>query len=77
MINIINKQDCCGCNACGDICSKNAITFQKDEEGFLYPVVDKEKCVDCGLCDKICPNIHSDELKKNDFESKSLVVFIN
>lgn len=68
MINIINKQDCCGCNACGDICSKNAITFQKDEEGFLYPVVDKEKCVDCGLCDKICPNIHSDELKKNDFE---------
>ena len=68
MINIINKQDCCGCNACGDICSKNAITFQKDEEGFLYPVVDKEKCVDCGLCDKICPNINSDELKKNDFE---------
>ncbi len=68
MINIINKQDCCGCNACGDICSKNAITFQKDEEGFLYPVVDREKCIDCGLCDKICPNIHSDELKKNDFE---------
>ena len=68
MINIVNKQDCCGCNACGDICAKGAITFQKDNEGFLYPVVDKEKCIDCGLCDKICPNIHSEELKKNDFE---------
>ncbi len=68
MINIVNKQDCCGCNACGDICAKGAITFQKDNEGFLYPVVDKDKCVDCGLCDKICPNMHSDELKKNDFE---------
>lgn len=68
MIDIINKQDCCGCNACGDICAKGAITFQKDNEGFLYPVVDKEKCIDCGLCDKICPNTHSVELKKNDFE---------
>lgn len=77
MINIINKQDCCGCNACGDICSKNAITFQKDEEGFLYPVVDKEKCVDCGLCDKICPNIHSDELKKNDFEKPNCFAAIH
>ena len=68
MINIINKKDCCGCNACGDICSKGAISFKTDEEGFLYPVVDKDKCIDCGLCDKICPNIHADELKKNDFE---------
>ena len=68
MIDIINKKDCCGCNACGDICSKGAISFKTDEEGFLYPVVDKGKCIDCGLCDKICPNIHADELKKNDFE---------
>lgn len=68
MIDIVNKHDCCGCNACGDICAKGAITFHKDNEGFLYPQVDKEKCIDCGLCDKICPNMHSEELKKNDFE---------
>lgn len=57
MINIIDKVECCGCNACGDICPKEAITFKTDIEGFWYPVVDKEKCIDCGLCDKVCPQI--------------------
>ena len=55
MINIKNKADCCGCNACGDICAKHAITFVTDNEGFLYPKVEKNLCVDCGLCDKVCP----------------------
>lgn len=68
MIDSLAKHECCGCNACGDICPKNAITFQKDQEGFLNPVIDHEKCIDCGLCDKICPSINADTLKKNDFE---------
>lgn len=55
MINITNKVDCCGCNACGDICGKHAISFVTDNEGFWYPEVNKELCVDCGLCDKVCP----------------------
>lgn len=55
MINIINKVDCCGCNACGDICGKHAISFVTDNEGFWYPQINKELCVDCGLCDKVCP----------------------
>ena len=55
MINITNKVDCCGCNACGDICAKNAISFVTDSEGFWYPQVNKDLCVDCGLCDKVCP----------------------
>ena len=52
MIQILDKSKCCGCNACGDACAHNAITFKTDIEGFWYPVVDKEKCVDCGLCEK-------------------------
>lgn len=68
MINIVNKVDCCGCNACGDACAKDAITFKTDIEGFWYPEVDKAKCVDCGLCEKVCPIINIDALKKNDFE---------
>lgn len=68
MIQITDKTKCCGCNACGDICAHQAITFQTDIEGFWYPVVDREKCVDCGLCEKVCPVIHAEELKKNDYE---------
>lgn len=66
MINIQNKVDCCGCNACGDICGKQAISFKTDNEGFWYPEVDMKKCVDCGLCEKVCPIINAKELKKND-----------
>lgn len=66
MIEIKNKVDCCGCNACGDACAHGAITFKTDIEGFWYPEVDKAKCVDCGLCEKVCPIINVDKLKKND-----------
>ena len=64
MINIQNKVDCCGCNACGDICGKNAISFKTDNEGFWYPEVDMQKCVDCGLCEMVCPVLHKKEYKK-------------
>lgn len=55
MIKITDKNQCCGCNACGDVCGKKAISFVTDGEGFWYPKVNKELCVDCGLCDKVCP----------------------
>ena len=69
MIYITDKVQCCGCNACGDACAHDAISFKVDNEGFWYPEVNKGKCVNCGLCDKVCPIIHINELKKNDFEN--------
>lgn len=57
MISIQNKEDCCGCNACGDACAHSAITFKTDNEGFWYPEVNKDLCTDCGLCEKVCPII--------------------
>lgn len=66
MINITNKIECCGCNACGDACAHNAISFMTDNEGFWYPEVDKGKCIDCHLCEKVCPIINIESLKKND-----------
>lgn len=69
MIQINRKEDCCGCNACGDACPKQAISFKTDNEGFWYPEVDMQKCIDCGLCEKVCPILQADNLKKNDFET--------
>lgn len=68
MIDIKRKEECCGCNACGDICPTGAISFHVDEEGFWYPEVNHDLCINCGLCEKTCPNLHSDALKKNDLE---------
>lgn len=52
-----NKSDCSGCTACMNICPRNAIKMEWDEEGFKYPVIDREKCINCGACYKICPNV--------------------
>lgn len=67
MIQIKDKSKCCGCCACVDVCAHHAITLKTDIEGFWYPKVDKEKCIECGLCEKVCPELHIEELKKNDF----------
>lgn len=68
MIQVQDKSKCCGCCACVDVCAHQAITLKTDIEGFWYPEIDKNKCVECGLCEKICPELHIDDLKKNDFE---------
>lgn len=74
MITITDKSKCCGCNACGDVCAHQAITFKTDIEGFWYPEVDKEKCTDCGLCEKVCPELNIESLKKNDFEKPAKTI---
>ncbi len=68
MIEIKDKKNCTGCNACHDICTQGAISLDTDIEGFWYPLVDADKCTNCGLCEKICPVIHINELKKNEFD---------
>ena len=67
MIIITDKANCCGCNACGDVCPKDSITFKTDIEGFWYPEVNMETCIDCHLCEKVCPIINIKEIKKNDY----------
>lgn len=68
MMKIENKENCCGCNVCGDICPKEAISFTTDIEGFAYPIIDHDKCIDCHLCEKVCPILQIDILKVNDLE---------
>lgn len=64
MIDFQRKEDCCGCGACHDVCSKQAIIWEPDEEGFSYPHVDKSKCVNCGLCNKVCPIENSESINQ-------------
>lgn len=36
MIEVTEKQNCCGCTACVAVCPKNCIEMKEDMEGFLY-----------------------------------------
>lgn len=48
------ESECCGCTACGAICPQNAIKYEYNKDGFLYPIVDKDKCIQCYQCEAIC-----------------------
>lgn len=54
-ISIVEKEDCCGCNACSLICPKKCITMCEDAMGSKYPKVDNALCIQCGACLKVCP----------------------
>lgn len=54
MIRIENKECCCGCEACANICPKKCINMVEDE-WFYYPKVDVINCINCGLCETVCP----------------------
>lgn len=64
MIEIKRKEDCVGCEACVQICPKKCISFNEDEQGFKYPLVDKSMCIDCSMCEKVCPVINQDKSQK-------------
>ena len=61
MIEIKNKNNCCGCFACSSVCPKQCIQMVEDEEGFRYPKVNVEVCIDCHLCEKVCPIINVED----------------
>ena len=54
-LNSQMESECCGCSACEQICPHGCIQMKRNDEGFLYPVVDRAGCVQCGLCEKVCP----------------------
>ena len=69
MQEIVEKNKCCGCHACFDICPKDAISMKEDEKGFKYPYIDQDKCIDCGLCKKVCPVLNVKKEKKKDIKA--------
>ena len=54
-MEIVAKEQCCGCESCLVSCPVSAITMQEDDEGFLYPIIDEGLCTGCGSCRRHCP----------------------
>lgn len=54
MIDRKEKEDCCGCRACEQICPMHAIDMIEDKKGFRYPRINYNLCNQCGLCGNIC-----------------------
>lgn len=72
-ISNLEKNKCCGCMACVNICPSCAISISKDKDGFIYPAVDSEKCVECHLCEKICGFNPENQSKSIPIKAFSLV----
>ena len=58
VINMIelfyDEKNCCGCEACLNICPTNAIQIANNKIGFSYPVINYELCIACGKCNHVC-----------------------
>ena len=55
--------NCCGCEACANVCPKQIIRFKEDGEGFRFPDINNEECVHCGACVRVCPQLKEPFLK--------------
>lgn len=73
MIEIVDKTKCSGCGACAQICARNSIIMEEDNEGFLYPKVNKSSCVNCGRCLEVCQYITPFQPKEQPLNSYAYV----
>lgn len=72
MITIKDKEKCCGCSACMNICPVNAIEMTPDSQGFLYPSANTQTCISCGKCEAVCPILNPE--KESAFEQEAYII---
>lgn len=68
------KKNCSGCQACVNICPKQTIKVEPDENGFLYPRIETANCIECGLCNKVCAFQADDDSRKEPLAAYAAVV---
>lgn len=55
-IILFNKaSECCGCEACVQICPISVISMVMDDEGYFYPKINRDECISCRKCLDVCP----------------------
>lgn len=54
-MEIVSFEECCGCEACVNICPRNCICMVENEEGFMIPQINEKECVSCEMCKRVCP----------------------
>ncbi|GHV05436.1 hypothetical protein FACS1894217_02300 [Clostridia bacterium] len=52
---VVERDKCCGCRACQQICPANCVHMERGDNGFDFPVIDTAKCTNCGACRRACP----------------------
>ena len=60
-LNNGNKTECFGCEACVQVCPKQALAMVEDHEGFRYPHLSASLCIHCNACHTACPKEHMPE----------------
>ena len=70
------KSECCGCEACVNVCPKGIIKMVADSEGFLYPhIINPEICIKCKKCERVCPVKNSEEV--TGFQERAVAGYSN
>lgn len=65
MIELVSKDQCCGCYACYNACKSRAIEMKIDLSGFWYPEINPLNCIECRACIKVCPSINKTFFSSN------------
>lgn len=60
------RDGCCGCFACYNVCPSSTICMNLTADGFYEPVVDAARCTGCGLCASLCPVLRQHRLVERD-----------
>lgn len=76
MLDFNINELCYGCEACKNICPKQAIIMKESYDGFLYPHIYKDLCISCRKCDKVCL-VLNEKISEKKFKNRKAFAIYN